>query len=559
MGCLPVLVLGTGALWWGAARGLRGATPPATRTETVRRGDVSVTATETGTIEPLKKVEVKSKVAGRVARLAVDEGSRVRAGQLLVEIDPTEINSQVAQMRAQMDGARSRLRQAETGAAYQSAQTETAVAQAREALGAAQARLAQAREENAAQPVRTQSDRVQAEATLASARSNLALLKESTQPQSVVQAQTSFDEAQIAHDNARRSIERNQKLLDKGFVSEAALDAARAELAAATARRDQAKKRLDLLAAQSRLEVAEAQSRVQQASAALARVRADRSLQTRRQEVISAQSAVAQARAQLSSALSGVAQNAMRRDDVAQARSSVVQLENQLNEIAVRQNDTRLVAPMSGTVTRRYIEQGELVTSGVSSFSSGQPILQIADLSRMLVTMSINEVDVQRIRVGLPVEIGIDGVRGETFAGRVRKVAPAAGSSGQSSAASSGGGGGGRSGGVIRFAVEVLFNKADQRLRPGMSARCTIIIARRKNVLRLPAACVKGEKAKATVAVVTRRATNNGTAETTETRKIVAGLRSDSHVEIVSGLKENETVKPGAYTGPKRRAFEFGD
>ena len=56
---------------------------------------MEIKVTETGTIEPLKKVEIKSKVAGRITRLLVDEGSRVNAGQVLAEIDPTEINSQV--------------------------------------------------------------------------------------------------------------------------------------------------------------------------------------------------------------------------------------------------------------------------------------------------------------------------------------------------------------------------------------------------------------------------------------------------------------------------------
>src|SRR5689334_14977179 len=82
---------------------LRAAAPAAGRSEAVDRGDVEIKVTETGTIEPLKKVEVKSKVAGRIARLLVEEGSRVKAGDLLAEIDPTEINSQVAQIRAQVD------------------------------------------------------------------------------------------------------------------------------------------------------------------------------------------------------------------------------------------------------------------------------------------------------------------------------------------------------------------------------------------------------------------------------------------------------------------------
>jgi len=210
---------------------------------------------------------------------------------------------------------------------------------------------------------------------------------------------------------------------------------------------------------------------------------------------------------------------------------------------------------MSGTVTHRYIEEGELVTSGVSAFSSGQPVLQIADLSRMLVNLSVNEVDVQRIRAGLSAEVAVDGVRGVRFAARVRKVAPAAQGSGAAAGAGGGQGSLGGGGGVIRFPVEVAVGRADGRLRPGMSARCTIVIARREKVLRLPEACVTGDGDKATVQVVTSKTENGKTVEAALTRKIVAGLRGDGHVEIVSGLKEGDRVRSGKYSGPPRKGF----
>jgi HlyD family secretion protein len=253
----------------------------------------------------------------------------------------------------------------------------------------------------------------------------------------------------------------------------------------------------------------------------------------------------------------------MRLDDVAQARAQVTQLENSMREIAVRQNDTRLLAPMSGVVTRRYVEEGELITSGVSAFSSGQAVLQIADLSRMRVTMSVNEVDVQRLRRGQAAEIVIDGApRGVRFAGHVRKVAPASQNAGgdAASARAAAAGGGGTSGGVIRFAVEVLLDRPDERLRPGMSARCTVLIAQRKNVLRLPAACVKGDGKNAAVEV---QETSGATTAQNEKgprftkRQVTVGLRGDSHVEIVSGLKEGDQVKQTPFTGPPRKGFNL--
>src|ERR1041385_5228055 len=131
LGCLLPLGLLGGLGWWGFKSMGGGPEAPA-HYEVVDRGDVDIKVTETGAIEPLRKVEIKSKVAGRITRMLVDAGSRVALGQVLVNIDPTEINSQGAQIQAQLDGATARLKQAEKGAAYQRIQTSSGVDQARE-------------------------------------------------------------------------------------------------------------------------------------------------------------------------------------------------------------------------------------------------------------------------------------------------------------------------------------------------------------------------------------------------------------------------------------------
>ncbi|NLI00627.1 MAG: HlyD family efflux transporter periplasmic adaptor subunit [Chthonomonadales bacterium] len=556
-GCLVPIVAIAGLGWWGYRR-LFTKRPTPVRLARVDRGDVDIKVVETGAIEPLKKVEIKSKVAGRLARLYVKEGDRVVAGQVLAEIDPTEINSQVDQIRAQLDGARARLAQAMKGVGYQHEQTISSIAQAREAVKAAEARLQSARRERDAQPEIVNSDVRQAEASLTSAEKTLELLQTSTHPQALVQAQTGVTEAQAAADAAERNLSRQRSLLQRGFASQTAVDAATTEHAAALARLTQARKRLELMAEQHRTEIAEAQARVDSAKASLARARASAGLLPVQDDTVrSAQAALEQARAQLKAALAGEAQDRMREDDVAQARSAVQQIENQLQEFAVRQGDTRLVATMSGVVTKRYVEQGELITSGVSTFSSGTPVLQIADLSRMLVKATVNEVDVHQVRKGLPVEITIDGAKGVRFTGRVRQVSPAAVGPGEQVGGAQQGGGGA----VIRFAVEVEVDKPDPRLRPGMSARCTIVVDRRRNVLRLPADAVEGDGDTATVQFATEYKKDGVPAARYEKRSVVAGLRGDSFIEIKSGLKVGDKVKPGVFKGPKRKAIQinFGE
>src|SRR5437870_3640895 len=57
---------------------------------TVSRGDVVNQVVETGTVDAVKTVEVKSRVSGRLAKLLVDEGDHVTVGQLIAVIDPLE-------------------------------------------------------------------------------------------------------------------------------------------------------------------------------------------------------------------------------------------------------------------------------------------------------------------------------------------------------------------------------------------------------------------------------------------------------------------------------------
>ncbi len=552
LGCTAVLIL-AGGLTWYTVRALLSSPPARQHYEVVDRGDVEIEVTETGSIEPLKKIDVKSKVAGRIAELYVDEGSVVRPGQILAKIDPTEINSQVAQIQAQLDGARARYEQAVRAASWQVNQTNAAIQEARENLRSAEERLEVAREQSRTQPGLTKSAVAQAEASLKAAQDRLNLLKTSTHPQALVQAQSGYEEAKAAELAARRNLQRQERLLERGFVSQQAVDAAQADLAAAKARLDQAKAKLDLIGQQNLMELAEAQSQVNQQAAALETAKENLAqVSIYAHEAAAAEAAVRQARASLQAAIAGRKQDRMKLDDVTQAQAVVSQLENQLRQVQVQQSDTTIVAPMAGVVTRRYVEKGELVMSGVSSFSSGTPIVQVADLQQMLVKISINEVDVHKVRVGLPVEITIDGVRGVLFRGHVTRVAPSAEGAGVQAQQNPA-----QQGGVVRFAVEVSIDRPDPRLKPGMSARCAIIVARRRNVLRLPTDGVAGDGPNASVTLVTTVRKDGRPQDVFAQRKIVAGLRGDSFVEIVKGLRQGDRVKPLPYTGPKRRQIDL--
>jgi HlyD family secretion protein len=83
----------------------------------VERGDIAKSVVATGTIEPLTKVEIKSKASGIVKKLLVDYGDRVKTGQVLVELDKEQLEDRVREEEANLAAARASVESAE--ATYQ--------------------------------------------------------------------------------------------------------------------------------------------------------------------------------------------------------------------------------------------------------------------------------------------------------------------------------------------------------------------------------------------------------------------------------------------------------
>jgi HlyD family secretion protein len=79
----------------------------------VEQGDLAKSVVATGKIEPITKVEIKSKASGIVKRLLVDDGDTVKAGQVLAELDKEQIEARVREARAALEAAEANLRAAE--------------------------------------------------------------------------------------------------------------------------------------------------------------------------------------------------------------------------------------------------------------------------------------------------------------------------------------------------------------------------------------------------------------------------------------------------------------
>jgi HlyD family secretion protein len=210
------------------------------RTVTVKRGDVRLSVAETGTLEPVSQVEVKSRVAGRVLRIFVKEGQRVQTGDPIALIDPTEVQRDVARIEAQLAASRAGLAQAEENYRLTKQQNRLSILRAEAALTESKRRYAQA-----AAPNRTQDI---AQAAAAVQRAEAALLRNANSQQRI--------EAQIM--DAERNFERQKALVAKGFVAQSAQDTAQTSLQLAqadlaAAKNDRASAEAEVRSAKERL------------------------------------------------------------------------------------------------------------------------------------------------------------------------------------------------------------------------------------------------------------------------------------------------------------------
>jgi len=105
IGAVVVLLIAGGLI--AATRGSAKIDP--SKLAKVERGDLAKSVVATGKVEPITKVEVKSKASGIVTKLYVDAGNRVKKGQLLAQLDKEEIQAQVDQSRAALQAAEANL------------------------------------------------------------------------------------------------------------------------------------------------------------------------------------------------------------------------------------------------------------------------------------------------------------------------------------------------------------------------------------------------------------------------------------------------------------------
>ncbi len=334
---LPAILLLVAGGWWYRRVQAAKANQPFIQTAKVERTTVTLTVSAQGTIQPYEIVDVKSKAAGKVIQMAVEVGDRVKKGQLICRIDPSDVQTVVNQAQADLDAAlarvqqamvnwqmqqqltpaqleearqaleaaRARLRQAESALAAQEKQAYASLRQAEQAVAAAKARYEQAKKQAEAQPTLTQAAIQQAEAAYKSALENLRQLKEATIPQQRAQAEAALQQAEAAYKSALENLRQLKEatIPQQRAQAKAQYDDAKAQLENAEKNLQRQRELFEKgFVAKSQLDAAEAQY----AAAKAAFDSAAEKLRTIEQELSAqlqtAEARVADAKAQLDSA-----------------------------------------------------------------------------------------------------------------------------------------------------------------------------------------------------------------------------------------------------------------
>jgi len=506
--------------------------------KTVSRGDLLVQVIETGTVDAVKSVEVKGLVTGRLQKLYVEEGDTVKQGQLIATIDPLETRLQLKQNEAQLRGAMS-------AAQKSTISIEESRLQVKAAYEQAKAKLAQMELALKVQPGLTNDAILQARMGLESSQEEKRRLLNSAHPTQLAAAKSTLEEAKANLANANSDYERQVELEKKGYVSGKVVENAQLALALARTRLDSAQVSFERLDSQFKSELAKIEEQIRQSQAALNTAKAN-SIQdeVKRHDYMVALADVERAKASLHDP--EVLEKSHQQDlaSVSQLQSVVGEAERQLRE-------TNILAPITGIVTKKALQVGELAT-GLSQFSSGTTIVKIEDRTAMRIKLDINEIDVAKMTVGMPAQIDVDAIPNHPFTGTVNRIAPA---SKDSANATSGAATSSSTDSVVKYEVEILLKDATPALRSGMSAKCTMTVLNHPKVLILPLEYVGREGSKSFVEIPTL-----DPKKVAERKYITVGASSGSNVEILSGITEGTKVQKPEYKGPQRKgAMQFGN
>lgn len=161
--------------------------------------------------------------------------------------------------------------------------------------------------------------------------------------------------------------------------------------------------------------------------------------------------------------------------DHATAKAEVVRSEAAVENAQITMDDADVLAPIEGTILRRDVERGQVISSPTRDVAGGTVLLTMADLERVQVRALVDEIDIGRIHPGLAAAVTVTAYPQRSFRGTVLKIEP------QSEIVQN----------VTMFPTLVGLENPEGLLKPGMNCEVEIQVERRDAVLAIPNAALR--------------------------------------------------------------------
>ncbi|MFZ1143886.1 MAG: HlyD family secretion protein [Bryobacteraceae bacterium] len=308
---------------------------------------------------------IAPKISGNVVDVLVNDNQPVKAGDVLVRIDPRDYQARVDQAKAALAEQESKLRAARVGVPLTDLTTESGQNMASAGVADTQAELDRAR-----------------------------LVYEEASSSDLAYAEANVRARQASNDRAQADLARMKPLVDKAEISQLQYDAYVAAAKVADS---------ELKAAQEKLASATKDAAIKKAALAAAETR------------------VAQAQAQLSSSVANRKQVAIRTADVGTAQAAIENKRAALEAAELQLSYTTITAPIDGVVTRKSVEVGQML-------QPGQGIMALIPLNDTWVVANFKETQLAQVHAGQRAEVHVD-MYGDTIDGHVDSIAGATGAS----------------------------------------------------------------------------------------------------------------------------------
>jgi HlyD family secretion protein len=197
--------------------------------------------------------------------------------------------------------------------------------------------------------------------------------------------------------------------------------------------------------------------------------------------------------------------------------------------------NTNIRATVDGTILEIPVEEGDQVIQS-NNFNDGTTIASIADLGKMIFEGKVDEGEVGKLKVGMPLEISLGAIDDKKFNANLKFIAPK----------------GVEEAGAVQFKIEGDVEVDESvMVRAGYSANASLVLEKKDSILVIPEALLQFD-----------RSTNKPYVEIStgeqqfERRDIEIGISDGVNVEIVSGLEEGDAVKQWNKTEPIKKGIE---